>query len=220
MAIFSWGPVGGQVSLDGIGGRGQRARPGHVAQVLDVAGGEDGVVDDELLAVLEGHPLAPVIGGGEVYGGRRVVLDGEVGRGFGAQDLVEPLQVLPHDPPGEEVVRADRRAHGRDPALHPLPAVALVLHPLVEPPPELGVVQGLGEGVHGMLPAGSVEDQVVGLVERVHAPAGAPGLDDMHHDVGVGRPPGRVDKPLQGAQAPRAQADNADLSHGFSPKDS
>ena len=63
--------------------------------------------------------------------GRRVVADDlEVRRGVGHQGVVEPDQVLAHQPAGQVVGGQDRVAPGADPALVTHPAVAAADRPL------------------------------------------------------------------------------------------
>jgi hypothetical protein len=102
------------------------------------------------------------------------------------------------------------------PALEALPVVALGLQPLIktQPMPLLAVLSR--ERVERVLATRSVEDHVVGERRGVDATAGTAGLDDVNVDVGVGKTRGRGGQPLEGAQPPGTEADNANAGHGNS----
>jgi hypothetical protein len=142
------------------------------------------VVDGEGGAVVEQYLLAPAIAGSAVaesldgrrdVDGRRVVPDDlEVRRGLSHQRVVEPDQVLAHQPPGQVVGGQDGVTPGADAALVTHPAVAAVHRPLVQ-----AHAVPVGGGVEGELTAGVVEDQEVGLLGGVNPASELRGVDHV-----------------------------------------
>ena len=90
------------------------------------------MVDSEGGAVVEQHRLAPVEGRRNVDCRRVVPDDLEVGRRVGHQRVVEPGQVLAHQPPGQVVGGQDGVTPGADAALVTHPAVAADHRPRVQ----------------------------------------------------------------------------------------
>ena len=91
------------------------------------------MVDGQGGAVVEQHRLAALQGRRDVDGRRVVPDDLEVGRGVVHQRVVEPDQVLAHQPPGQVVGGPDGVNPGADAALVTQPAVAADHRPLVRP---------------------------------------------------------------------------------------
>ena len=150
------------------------------------------MVDDDRSAVGQSYLFAPIAPGDDVDGRRLVMDDVDVWRRAGDEAPVEPLEVLAHQAPRQEVVGLDRLARGIDLAAIPNPAVAPCDRPVVETDPVARlVVLGL-ERIQRELAAGVVEQQVVGLGHVVDARAGRSGLDHVHFDVNAAAKPWRA----------------------------
>ena len=92
------------------------------------------------------------------------------------------------------------------------PAVALGDRPVVQTDAVAGLIVLGFERVQRELPAGVVEDEVVGLAYVVDAGTRGSGLDHVHGDVNA-RPEllaCGADHSLKGADAPRSQSDDGD----------
>ena len=140
------------------------------------------MVDAEGRAVVEQHRLATPDLRRDVDGAGEVADDLQVRGGVGHQGVVEPDQVLAHQPAGQVVGGPDRLALGADPALVAHPAVATDDRPFVQPDGVGGVVVLVGGGVEGQLSTGVVEDQVVGLLHGVDAATELARLDHVQAD--------------------------------------
>ena len=163
------------------------------------------MVDGEARAVVEHHRLATADLGRDVDGGGVVADDLEVRGGVGHQGVVEPGQVLAHETAGKVVGGPDRLALGADPALVPHPAEAPHDRPFVEADGVGRVLFAVRGRVEGQLPAGVVEDQVVGLAGRVDAAAQLAGLDQVHPDGGA-RVRGPGPRSARARTTPRSRA--------------
>ena len=107
--------------------------------------------------------------------GRGVVTDHlQIGRCMGHESLVEPDQVLTHEPPGQ-IVGGEDRSLRVDPAFVTAPPVALSGRPIRRARRRREVLGPIGRGIERQLPAGIVEDQVVGLAHGVDAATEWPG---------------------------------------------
>ena len=203
--------------LDRIGPQAATVRPG--AQRLVVPGvtrGEHHVVHPQGPPVVQHHRLAAAAGRHDVDGAGVVPHHFEIGGGVGQQRLVEPGQVLAHQPAGQVVGRLDGGSGPTDGAEMTRPGVPLLDRPLVEPQPIGRDGAPLGGCVQRELAAGIVEHQVVGLALGVDATAQPAGLDHMDADARRGAP--RLSHgPLEDTQSPRAESDDSDLDHAGTP---
>ena len=134
-------------------------------------------------AVAQAHLFAAVAPGDQVDRGRGVMDDVNAGWRLGEKRTVEPLEVLAHQAAGQEMMGLNRLTRRVDRAPVADPAVALCNGPVVQATCVARLL-GLGfERVQGELPAGVVEEEVVGLLDVVNARAGGSGLDHVHCDV-------------------------------------
>ena len=174
------------------------------------------MVDGEGGAVVEQHRLAPLEGLRNVDGRCVVPDDLEVGRGVGHQRVVEPDQVLAHQPPGQVVGGQDGVTPGADTALVTHPAVAADHRPPVQAHGVGGEGVPVGGDVEGELTAGVVEHQEVGLLGGVNPASELSGLDQVQPHR---RPylPGPAHRPLHDAQTPRAEPHDGHLDHRTRP---
>ena len=141
------------------------------------------MVDDYGVAVRQAHRFASVEPSDEVDGRSRVMSDLDVRRGAGDQRAVEPLEVLAHQAPRQEVMGLDRLAGRIDLAAVADPPVAPLEHPVVQPDAVARLVVLGVERIQRQLATGVVEQQVVWLRHVVDARAGRPGLDHVHFDL-------------------------------------
>ena len=199
-------------ALDGVGLQVAHAPVGPALVVPGVPRGQHHVVDGEGGAVVEQHRLAPLEGLRNVDGSCVVPDDLEVGRGVGHQRVVEPDQVLAHQPPGQVVGGQDGVTPGADTALVTHPAVAADHRPRVQAHGVGGEGVPVGGDVEGELTAGVVEHQEVGLLGGVNPASELSGLDQVQPHR---RPylPGPAHRPLHDAQTPRAEPHNGHLDH-------
>ncbi len=131
------------------------------------------------------HDLLTAPGARHDVDGRGAVVDDVQGRRRGGDErLVEPLEVLGHDPARQEVVRGDLPPV-TDAAGIPVPAVSEVMRPFVETEAVAGpgMVPLVRIGVHRQLPARVVHEQVVGLGDSVHPGTRRRRLHDMDADL-------------------------------------
>ena len=176
--------------------------------VRGMTGGDDHVVDDDRPSVGQPHLLRAVAPGDQIDRRRRVVDDMDARWGAGDKRPVEPLEVLAHQAAGKEVVGLDRLPHPVDHATVAHPAVASLDGPLVQSNSVVRLV-GLGlERVQGELPAGVVEEEVVGLGYVVDAGARGSRLDHVNGDIDGRRKLLTCcgDNALKSADAPRPQS--------------
>ena len=162
------------------------------------------MVDDDRAPVTQAHLFAAIAPGDQVDRGGGVMDDVDARRRAGQKRPVEPVEVLAHQAARQEVVALDRLTPRVDRAPVTHPPVASCDGPVVQTNAVAWLV-GLGfERVQRELPAGVVEDEVVGLGDVVDAGAGGSRLDHVHRDVKA-RPKlfarGR-DHTLKGADAP------------------
>ena len=190
--------------LDRVGAEVPLAGPARGGVLVPrVAGGEDDVVHTERRAVVQHHGL-PTGHRGDVDGGGVVPLHLHVGGGVGHQGLVEPHQVLPHQPTGQVVGGLDRPALGADATLVPDPPVATLDRPLEEPECIGQLFWSLRRGIQRQLPAGVIEDEIVRLTLGIDPSTEGAGLDHMHSDRGF-HPAGTSHRPLQHTDSPGPQ---------------
>ena len=164
-------------ALDGVGLQVAHAAVGPALLVPRVPGGQHHVVDGEGRAVVEQHRLAALEGLRNVDGSCVVPDDLEVGRGVGDQRVIEPGQVLAHQPPWQVVGGQDGVARGADAAFVTHPAVAADYRPRVQAHGVGGEGVPVGGDVEGKLTAGVVEHQEVGLFGGVNPASQLSGLD-------------------------------------------
>lgn len=177
-----------------------------------VAGGHDHVVDDHDATVREPQLFGPVRSRHQINRWSAVMDDLERRRSCIDQSSVEPLQVLAHEPAGEEMVWLDRLSRGVYRAAIAHPPVPLRDDPVIQADP-IGRMAGLvSKGIQRELAAGVVEQQVVGLRDVVDARSGGRRLDhaDLHLEPGPESLPCRRDEPLERARTPRAEPDDRD----------
>src|ERR1035437_5037840 len=159
------------------------------------------------------HLLGAIALVDDVYGRASVMDDLDVSRRVPDQFAIEPLQVLAHDPPRNEVVLGYLRPASIDAAGVPFPSIAPADQPLVEAHPVAVIGGVVTPGIQGNLAAGGVHDQIVGLIDRVDPGPGSRGLDHVDPDRPAARFPlaGGPDDPLQHAESPRAEPDDGHL---------
>ena len=203
--------------LDGVGPQVVHAPVGPRLVVPGVPRGQHHVVHCEGGAVVKQHRLAPRQRRRDVDGRRVVPHYLEVGRGVGHQRVVEPDQVLAHQPPGQVVGGQDGVTPGADAALVTHPAVAADHRPRVQAHGVGGEGVPVGGDVEGELTAGVVEQEEVGLLGRVNPASELSGLDHMEaHRFPY--PPCPVHRPFHDAQAPRAEPHDGHLDQRTRPK--
>ncbi len=168
------------------------------------------MVDLDFVTVSQQDPLAPVHARDDVDRLDTVVDDLDLGGGGAYERLVEPLQVLAHQPTREVVVRRDLAPGRADHAVVADPAVTGGADPLVEPDGIGGRRSRVLPRIQGDLAARRVEDEVVGLVDGVHTRAGGARLDDVDPD-GLPLRARTGDDALEEAKPPRAQPDDRNI---------
>ena len=122
----------------------------------------------------------------------------------GQQGSIEPLEVLAHQSARQEMVGLDRLARWIDHALVADPPIAPRHGPVVQPDAIAGLIILRLERVQGELPAGIVEQEIVGLRYVVYARAWRSRLDHVDGHVDAGRQvlARDCDHALEGADAP------------------
>ena len=203
-------------ALDGIGLQVVHAPVGPALVVPGVPRGQHHVVDGEGGAVVEQHRLAPLKRRLDVDGRRAVPDDLEVGRGVGHQRVVEPDQVLAHQPPGQVIGGQDGVTPGADTALVTHPAVAADHRPWMQAHGVGGEGVPVGGDVQGELSAGVVEHQEVRLLGGVDPASELSGLDQVQPHRRP-YPPGPAHRPLHDTQTPRAEPHDGHLDHPTRP---
>ena len=175
-------------------------------------GRQHDVVDLDGPAVIEHDPLAIPGLRDDVRGRGSVPDDLDERRELGEQGLVEPRQVLTHEPSRQVVTSRDRDSANADNALPVDPRVAALPHPLEQAQAVPRRDSVVGRRIQGQLTTGVVEHQVVRLV-RVVRNAAEPARLDGVDPGGSTTPACGVDRALQHTQTPRAQADNGNVDH-------
>ena len=132
--------------------------------------------------------------------------------GVGQQRVVEPDQVLAHQPAREVVGGSDRLPLCAYPAFVPDPSEAPHHRPFVEPYRIGRVLLAVGGRIEGKLPARVVEHEVVGLAGGVHPAAELARLDEVHPDPVV-RLAGADHRSFEHAQAPGTEPDDGEFDH-------
>ncbi len=138
------------------------------------------MVDRDLGAVVEQYGLAAPKCRRDVGDGGEVTHDLKIRRGVSDQGLVEPRQVLAHEPARKIVSRQNRLAARADLVLVADATISLLERPLVEAHGVGGVFILVGGCVQGELPARIVQDQIVGLCGGVDPAAELARFDDVH----------------------------------------
>ena len=175
-------------------------------------GRQHDVVDCDGPAVIEHDPLAIPRFRDDVRGRGPVPDDFNVWRELGEQGLVEPRQVLTHEPSRQVVTSGDRDAADADKALPVDPRVAALSRPLEQAQAVRRRDGVVGPRIKGQLTTGVIEHQVVRLLRVVRNTTEAARLDGVDSSSSA-TPACGVDRALQHTQTPRAQADNGNVDH-------